>query len=407
MRNIKASRVVAFDSLGAGILCPVGDWAVEIDTRSKAINLKTGKHRLTYDLTTQVVFLGVADQKEEVALGKTLGRMALTGIATNGFAAGKGVPGAVMDLALRGSERNLVVAAWLITDDTTAVEFEATAEEFKKLCALLPASAISNAGYEKAKDTVALVERMKLDGPRVVDELGTEIERLVQEIALVQQSEDSGQSFQERDASRMSRQTLQKALVERKSLRKAVTFNLSWDAREAPGRNWTKTIGSILFVVVCVVAFMAYATKKPATVSAELPRINSGNVVGEAPVTDKGNASAAIGSEIPQEITVAPSMKIDDSKSTNQPAITTALGPSFDCTKAATPVEKMICDSAELAEVDQQLAATYKKALGASNDVAAMRKAQNAWRREARDICRDAKCVMDAYRTKLAELSQK
>lgn len=44
------------------------------------------------------------------------------------------------------------------------------------------------------------------------------------------------------------------------------------------------------------------------------------------------------------------------------------IDPSFDCSKASTPVEKAICRSVELSQLDKELTSLYKKALNAKGD---------------------------------------
>jgi uncharacterized protein len=48
------------------------------------------------------------------------------------------------------------------------------------------------------------------------------------------------------------------------------------------------------------------------------------------------------------------------------PVMAQANSPSFDCAKAGTPVEHSICDNAELAVLDAQLAKVYKQARGSA-----------------------------------------
>jgi len=76
--------------------------------------------------------------------------------------------------------------------------------------------------------------------------------------------------------------------------------------------------------------------------------------------------------------------------------------PSFDCVRAASDAEKLVCGDAELAALDRQLAARYAEAQ--APDPAA----QRGWAK-GRDECwkqSDLRlCVLDAYRTRLVELA--
>jgi uncharacterized protein len=55
------------------------------------------------------------------------------------------------------------------------------------------------------------------------------------------------------------------------------------------------------------------------------------------------------------------------------------LAASFNCSKAATKVEKMICADNGLSELDDQLAVAYKGSLEAANDKDALKQDQREW----------------------------
>jgi uncharacterized protein YecT (DUF1311 family) len=75
----------------------------------------------------------------------------------------------------------------------------------------------------------------------------------------------------------------------------------------------------------------------------------------------------------------------------------TAGGASFDCTKAATSVEKLICGSAELSALDSRMAKRYGDAVRRSVNAPALRRQQRDWLRDVRDRCKDEACISDAY----------
>lgn len=79
-----------------------------------------------------------------------------------------------------------------------------------------------------------------------------------------------------------------------------------------------------------------------------------------------------------------------------------ATAASFDCTKARSVPEKLICGDAELSRKDEQLAHLFERAKAAAPDRAAFtHDASAAWhRREA--TCRDADCVMTWMNERLA-----
>lgn len=78
--------------------------------------------------------------------------------------------------------------------------------------------------------------------------------------------------------------------------------------------------------------------------------------------------------------------------------------PSFDCTKASTNVEKMICADPKLAAADRDTAVAYKIRLASSTDKSGLKQQQANWRRTVRDGCTHAACLEGAYKQRLAEL---
>lgn len=74
---------------------------------------------------------------------------------------------------------------------------------------------------------------------------------------------------------------------------------------------------------------------------------------------------------------------------------------SFNCAKASSKVEKLICADAELGKLDQDLAEIYKEALA---KVPAVKAEQRAWL-AARNQCKDTACLKTAYNDRLLELT--
>jgi uncharacterized protein len=77
---------------------------------------------------------------------------------------------------------------------------------------------------------------------------------------------------------------------------------------------------------------------------------------------------------------------------------------SFDCAKASTKVEKMICDNPEISMLDDELSASYKTALQDEQQAESIRQAQKQWLKE-RNRCADADCVKRVYVARLQALS--
>jgi uncharacterized protein YecT (DUF1311 family) len=83
---------------------------------------------------------------------------------------------------------------------------------------------------------------------------------------------------------------------------------------------------------------------------------------------------------------------------------TTESSPSFECAKASTTVEKMICADPKLAAADRDTAAAYKAKLAASADKSGLKQQQANWRRTVRDACTHVACLEEAYKQRLVEL---
>jgi uncharacterized protein len=82
-----------------------------------------------------------------------------------------------------------------------------------------------------------------------------------------------------------------------------------------------------------------------------------------------------------------------------------AQAASFDCVKAVSKVEKLICADSELSKLDEELAAAYKTALQDEQKADSIRQVQKRWIKERND-CADVACVKRAYEVRLLGLSK-
>lgn len=79
---------------------------------------------------------------------------------------------------------------------------------------------------------------------------------------------------------------------------------------------------------------------------------------------------------------------------------------SFDCATATTVIEKLICSSDELANLDRSLAAYYAVARSTfAESRECLRADQMRWLHEVRNRCADAECIERAYLERLADLN--
>lgn len=85
-----------------------------------------------------------------------------------------------------------------------------------------------------------------------------------------------------------------------------------------------------------------------------------------------------------------------------------ALGASFDCKKATTPVELLVCSSPDLSQLDDQLSVDYRRArqAAASDAVrASLLQGQRDWVKQRNTICHDAQCLMLTYQQRIRDLT--
>ena len=96
-----------------------------------------------------------------------------------------------------------------------------------------------------------------------------------------------------------------------------------------------------------------------------------------------------------------------DAKPAAQPAPSAAIVASFDCAKASSQIETLICSSPETADADRRLAAAYSAARAKSSDPSTLKADQRNWLTTERNACTDAACltkVMEARIQKLAAM---
>lgn len=77
---------------------------------------------------------------------------------------------------------------------------------------------------------------------------------------------------------------------------------------------------------------------------------------------------------------------------------------SFDCTKAASAIEKSICSDDQISGLDSQLMLSYKKSMSAAVNAEALKLEQRAWLANVRNKCQDAACLKFAYADRIAQL---
>ncbi len=80
-----------------------------------------------------------------------------------------------------------------------------------------------------------------------------------------------------------------------------------------------------------------------------------------------------------------------------------ARAASFDCEKAQTQVEQLICADSELSMMDEDLATRYKAVMSAQSQADALHQAQKEWIK-VRNTCPDLRCLKDSYVQRLRDI---
>lgn len=87
----------------------------------------------------------------------------------------------------------------------------------------------------------------------------------------------------------------------------------------------------------------------------------------------------------------------------------TVCAASFNCTKAGTDQEKMICADSTLSSLDDKLAQTYKSAVLEANTAKAaeIQAQQKEWLRNVRNSCTSKPCLVQAYEKRIHQLASR
>jgi uncharacterized protein len=84
------------------------------------------------------------------------------------------------------------------------------------------------------------------------------------------------------------------------------------------------------------------------------------------------------------------------------------IGPSFDCLKASSKVEKMICASPEVSILDLAMAKAYRELLAekAESKKREIKVLQRNWLINVRDHCLDITCLKIVYEQRIISLGE-
>jgi len=87
--------------------------------------------------------------------------------------------------------------------------------------------------------------------------------------------------------------------------------------------------------------------------------------------------------------------------------LTPAHAASFDCSKANTNIERMICNNQELSDLDSRMDKAYQDALNAYDYYAGLhvKEDQKKWLNHTRRKCNDEACLKRTYLSRIDELN--
>lgn len=82
------------------------------------------------------------------------------------------------------------------------------------------------------------------------------------------------------------------------------------------------------------------------------------------------------------------------------------FAPSFDCAKASSSQERLICGDRELSKLDVQMAGAYAAARKKSTDADTLKAEQKQWLKNTQLSCSDKACLVGAYTSRISELEK-
>ena len=218
--SLRLVNIVAFDTEGRAVIQPLKQWKLNYRERQACIEVQCGTYRRCYDLRTEVVAIASGESNRKVSIGKTLGRVALTGLLHGRHAASA-------DLRWGGLDRDESHEIYLVMRDTSVVALEMDADDLDSLLEVVPEDAKRDDAQERWDRLMKRIQAMVEDGPRVLDELEAERQALESERVQIQPQADGGQTFDERNTARERAKEIGAKLSELAVVQRAVLYDLS------------------------------------------------------------------------------------------------------------------------------------------------------------------------------------
>ena len=147
---------------------------------------------------------------------------------------------------------------------------------------------------------------------------------------------------------------------------------------------------------------------------AQAPAVQPAPVSGNA-LQATGDAATVVASPVHEVLTAAPGPTVSRAEAPKAapPASDEPLelrpgmlaDASFDCSRARSASEKMICSDAQLFQLNHQVAQMYARARDAAPDSAAFRRQNDVEARRRESICRDRGCLLRWYAYRRVQLT--
>ncbi|MCO8590309.1 lysozyme inhibitor LprI family protein [Burkholderia multivorans] len=118
-----------------------------------------------------------------------------------------------------------------------------------------------------------------------------------------------------------------------------------------------------------------------------------------------GSGTASVISDAAQQTAASEPSSQVDAKPDAQAEQPVTIVASFDCSRAASKIEKLICSTPETADADRRLAAAYSAARAKSNDTNALKADERNWLVNERNACSDAACLLRVTNDRIEHLS--
>lgn len=191
----------------------------------------------------------------------------------------------------------------------------------------------------------------------------------------------------------------------------------STSTKSAPVQAQSKSSNGLLFAVIGLVAvlvvgavgyFVISRNEAESDVAAETamdPEVATPSLSSPTPAQSQGVVSAAAPTQVPisqdQTDPSATEYVPDSDEPIVPPQQAFAVKPSFDCAKASSIDEQLVCANEDLAELDMRLASEYKKALSLAREPDRLRADQKGWIK-AKRACEDHACLLSKYEERMS-----